>query len=84
MKKLMLILLLSPIVGFGQDVRGFSTYDIIINQLLENTASFIKDKNAPKTNFRFYLTSQQSSLNWNAARLSKWQILEKRPKELKQ
>lgn len=80
----MLILLLSPIVGFGQDVRGFSTYDIIINQLLENTASFIKDKNAPKTNFRFYLTSQESSLNWNEARLSKWQILEKRPEELNQ
>ena len=84
MKKLLLILLCLPFIGFGQDVRAFSSCDIIINQLLENTVSFIKYKDAPKKDFRFYLTTQESSINWKEERLSKWQILDKKSKKLKQ
>ena len=84
MKKLLLILLCLPMIGFGQDLRSFSSSDLIINHLLKNTIPFIKDKNSPKPNFIFYLTTQESSINWNEERLSKWQILDKKPKKLKQ
>jgi len=80
MKKLLLILLCLPFIGFGQDLRGFSKYDIIINQVLENTVSFIKDRNKPKTEFRFYLNNQKSSIDWNKERFSKWQIINKKNK----
>ena len=53
MKKLLLILLCLPMIVAGQDLRGFNKCDIIINQILENAVSFIKDKNTPKTEFRF-------------------------------
>ena len=78
MKKLLLILLCLPIIGFGQDMRKASNCDIIINQLIESTVSFIKHKNVPKKKFRFYLITQESSINWNEERFSKWQILEKK------
>tara|TARA_B110000196_G_scaffold118005_1_gene102505 strand:+ start:523 stop:777 length:255 start_codon:yes stop_codon:yes gene_type:complete len=84
MKKLLLTLLCLPIIGFGQDVKNFTHCDIMINQLLEHTVSFIKHKNAPKTKFRFYLTTQESSINWNKERLSKWEISDKKPEKLKQ
>ena len=52
MKKLLLILIALPIIGFGQDIRGFSKRDIIVNQVLENTVTFIRQKNIPKTEIR--------------------------------
>ena len=78
MKKFLLILLCLPFIGFGQDLRGFSKCDIIINQVLENTTSFIKDKKTPKPEFRFYLKNQRSSINWNQEKFSKWQIVYKK------
>ena len=71
-------------IGFGQDVRNLSNSDLIINHLLENTIPFIKDKNSSKPNFRLYLTTNESTVNWKQERLSKWQILDKKPKTLKQ
>ena len=71
MKKLLLILLCLPMIGFGQDVRDFSSSDLIITHLLKNTIPFIKDKNSPKPNFRFYLEKQESLINWNDKRFSK-------------
>ena len=84
MKKLLLILLCLPFIGFGQDLRGFSKCDIIVNQVLENTVSFIKDKSTTKTEFRFYMNNEKSSINWNEKRFSKWQIIDKKEKQLKQ
>ena len=84
MKKLLLILLCLPFIGFGQDLKGFSKCDIIINQVLENTVSFINDKNTPKTEFRFYLNNKKFPINWNEERFSKWQIIDKKDKKPKQ
>ncbi len=67
-------------IGFGQDLRGFSKCDIIVNQVLENTVSFIKDNNTSKTEFRFYLNNEKPSINWNKERFSKWQIIDKKDK----
>ena len=78
MKKQLLILLSFPFIGVGQDVRGFSKCDVVINQFLENTADFIKDIKKPKTTFRFYLKNQRSSINWNQEKFSKWQIVYKK------
>jgi hypothetical protein len=84
MKKLLLLLLFFPLIVFGQDVRNFSSSDIIINQLLQNTFSFIEYKNTPKIEFRFYLTTKKSSINWNDKRFCKWQILDEKAKIIKQ
>ena len=70
------MLLCPPLISFGQDIKVFSSTDIVINQLLENTVSFIKYKNTPKTDFRFYLTAKESHINWDEKRLSKWQIFD--------
>ena len=83
MKKLLLILLCLPFIGFGQDIRVFTKYDLIVNQVLENTVSFIKEKNTPKTEFRFYQYHQQPFINWNEEKYSKWQITDQKDKKLK-
>ena len=74
MKKLLLVLLCLPMIGFGQELITFKKSDIILNQVLENTVSFIKNKNKPKIRFRFYYTNGKSSINWNAGRFYKWQL----------
>ena len=65
-------------IGFGQDISGFSKRDIIVNQVLENTVSFIRQRNIPKTEFRFYLYNEKYELDWNKKGLSKWQIIDKK------
>ena len=81
MKRLLLILLCLPMIGFGQDLRGLNKCDIIINQILENTVGFIKDRNTPKEEFRFYLNNQKSLINWNEERFSRWQVIDKKLKQ---
>jgi len=81
MKKLLLILYCLPVISFGQDLRIFNKCDIIINQVIENTVSFIKDKNTARTEFRFYLNDESSSMDWNEKRFSKWQITGKKRKQ---
>ena len=76
MKKTLIILLCFPMIGFGQDLRICSKHDIIINQILENTVSFIKPP--PKVEFRFYLNQKESIIDWNKKRFSKWQIIKKK------
>tara|TARA_B100001250_G_C19245747_1_gene548448 strand:- start:78 stop:371 length:294 start_codon:yes stop_codon:yes gene_type:complete len=83
MKRVLIILFFFPIFGFTQELRYFNHYDIFINQVLENTANFIKDKNTPEINFRFYLVTKDPLVNWNQKRFSKWQILEDNSKQLK-
>ena len=78
MKKILLILLCFPMIGFGHDLKIFCKHDIIINQILENTISIIKKKHTPKVEFRFYLNQKASSIDWNKKRFSQWQIIEKK------
>jgi len=82
MNKLLLILLCLPIIGFGQDVRVFSKCDIIVNQFLENTVSFIRQRSITKTEFRFYIYNEKYALDWNKKGLSKWQIIDKKNNRL--
>lgn len=78
MKNLSLLLLVLPMIGFGQDLKSFNKQDVIINQILENTASFINKKNTPKVEFRFYLNQKEYNIDWNKKRFSKWQITEEK------
>ena len=84
MKKLLLILLCLPMIGFVQDLKVFNKSDIIINQILENTVSFIMEKHTPKAEFKFNLIDKKPSINWNEEKFSKWQIIYKNDKKLKQ
>ena len=81
MKKILLMLLCVPLFSFGQDIRRFSKCDIIINQVLENTVSFIKHIQNPKKEFSYYLNNENYTIDWNDVELLKWQIIDK--KEIK-
>ena len=83
MKKLLLILLGFPLIGLGQDIRFFTKYDLMVNQVLENTVGFIKVQKTPKTEFRFYQYYHQPVINWNEEKFAKWQITCQKAKKLK-
>ena len=72
MKKLILILLCFPLLSFGQNVIVFTKRDLVINQILHNTAKYFSDKNTPKVEFRFLL--KKSNIDWNKEKFSKWKI----------
>ena len=74
MKKIILILLCPPLLGFGQNVIVFTKRDLVINQILHNTAKYFSDKNTPKVEFRFLLKNQKSNIDWNKEKFSKWKI----------
>ena len=74
MKKIILILLCHPLLGFGQDLIVFTKRDLVINQILHNTAKYFSDKNTPKVEFRFLLKNQKSNIDWNKEKFSKWKI----------
>ncbi|HJN63369.1 MAG TPA: hypothetical protein QGG91_01495 [Flavobacteriales bacterium] len=76
MKKLLLILLCLPLIGFGQDNREFTIKDLIINQVLENTINYIKNKNKVTYTFKVDVPPMNNNLGWNDLRLHKWQIIE--------
>ena len=62
MKKLILILLCFPLLSFGQNVIVFTKRDLVINQILHNTAKYFSDKNTPKVEFRFLLKKSNIDL----------------------
>tara|TARA_Y100000385_G_C12976237_1_gene586298 strand:- start:841 stop:1095 length:255 start_codon:yes stop_codon:yes gene_type:complete len=76
MKKIITLILYLPIVVYAQDVKCFSTYDLIINHVLTNTAEFIKKKKENEINFRFYINTDKTNIDWNKEKFAKWQILE--------
>jgi hypothetical protein len=82
-KKLLFILLCLPMIGFGQDLKPVSSSDLIINHLFKKTIPFIKDRNSPKPDFRFYLEKKESLINWDDQQFSKWKISEKQQHTLK-
>ena len=81
MKKILLASLCLPIIGFGQDIKYFSKCDLIINQVLENTASYINNRNKPITEFKFYLNNQKPSINWEENKFLKWKITDRNDKK---
>ena len=74
MKKIILILLCPPLLGFGQNLIVFTKRDLVINQILHNTAQYFNDKNTLKVEFRFFLKNQKSNIDWNKEKFSKWKI----------
>jgi len=65
-----------PLIGFGQDNREFTIKDLIINQVLENTINYIKNKNKVTYTFKVDVPPMNNNLWWNDLRLHKWQIIE--------
>ena len=82
MKKILFLLCL-PVIGFGQDFSFSSNRDLIINQILENSAEFIRNRNTAKPKFKFYLKNQEFIVNWNDERYSRWQIPKKTTNKFK-
>ena len=62
-------------IGFGQEVKLLKKSDILINQVLENTFSFINEKKIKKTPIKFKLIKKEPLIDWNDSRLFKWKII---------
>lgn len=82
MKKILYLILYFPIVVYTQDLKCFSTSDLIINHILSNTAEFIKKKKENEINFRFYINTDKTNIDWNKEKFSKWQIFEIKKKTI--
>ena len=77
MKKILLIFLLIPSISFAQDPNVWTTQDLIINAVLENTGNYLNQKNdvSPIIDLKVSPT-KQDSIDWNRSSLNKWQIVE--------
>ena len=62
-------------IGFGQDNKEFTIKNLIINQVLENTINYIKNKNKVTYTFKVDVPPMNNNLDWNDLRLHKWQII---------
>ena len=58
MKKTLIISIFLPYISLCQDIKQFSQCDLIINQILENTASYINQKNTPNIEFKFIINTK--------------------------
>ena len=70
-------------IGFGQDLIVFAKRDLIINQILHNTAQYFNNKNTTKVEFRLFLKNQKSNIDWNKEKFSKWKIKSKEKRNTK-
>lgn len=82
MKKILFLLCLS-VNCFGQDLSSFSNRNLMINQILENTSEFIRNRNTTKPKFKFYFKKQEFFINWNDEQYSRWQIPKKTTNKFK-
>jgi len=71
-RKLILILLLLPMIGFGQDNRIFCTKDLVINQVLKNTIKYIKNGN--ERTIIIDVSHINNHIDWSRSSLHKWRI----------
>lgn len=64
-------------MSFSQDPNVWTTQDLIINAVLENTGSYLNKKKdiIPIIDLKF-LPSKQDSIDWNRSSLNKWQIID--------
>ena len=78
MKKLLLILLCLPMIGFGQQNSNQmgNSIDAAINTVLEYTFEYINKENFYTPNSEFKISTKKDSIDWNNAQFIKWKIIQ--------
>ena len=76
MKKIFLTILVLPCALLAQDTKVMNSNDIVINIVLESTASYLENLNQKEINSLEINPSKKDSMNWRKASLNKWNIIE--------
>jgi len=78
MKKLLLILLCLPMIGFGQQNSNQmgNSIDAAINTVLEYTFEYINKENFYTPNSEFKISTKKDSIDWNNAQFIKWKVIQ--------
>ena len=74
MKKLLLISLFFPMIGFGQ-INEQSPIDALINVVLEGTSNYFEHRNDVVHNNEFKISTKKKCIDWNSSQLMKWKII---------
>jgi len=74
MKKLLLISLFFPMIGFGQ-INEQSPIDALINVVLEGTSNYFEHRNDVVHNNEFKISTKKKCIDWNSSQLIKWKII---------
>jgi hypothetical protein len=78
MKKLLLILLCLPMIGFGQqnsNQMGNST-DAAINIVLENVFEYLSKDDFFTPNGEFNISTKKDSIDWDNTQFIKWKVIQ--------
>ena len=78
MKKLLLILLCLPMIGFGQKNSNQmgNSMDAAINTVLEYTFEYLSKDNFYTPNGQFKISTKKDSIDWNSTKFIKWKIIQ--------
>ena len=78
MKKLLLIFIALPMIGFGQQNSNQmgSSMDAAINTVLEYTFEYLSKDNFYTPNGEFKISTKKDSINWNNTQFIKWKIIQ--------
>ena len=78
MKKLLIILLCLPMIGFGQKNTNQmgNSMDAAINTVLEYTFEYLSKDNFYIPNGEFKISTKKDSIDWNNTQFIKWKVIQ--------
>jgi len=78
MKKILLIFIALPMIGFGQQNSNQmgSSMDAAINTVLEYTFEYLSKDNFYTPNCEFKIPTKKDSIDWNNTQFIKWKIIQ--------
>ena len=78
MKKLLLIIIFLPMIGFGQQNSNQigNSMDAAINTALEIAFEFLSKDVFFTPNGEFKISTQKDSINWDNTRFIKWKVIQ--------
>ena len=78
MKKILLIFIALPMIGFGQQNSSQmgSSMDAAINTVLEYTFKYLSKDNFYTPNVEFKISTKKDSIDWNNTQFIKWKIIQ--------
>ena len=78
MKKILIIFITLPMIGFGQQNSNQmgSSMDAAINTVLEYTFEYLSKDNFYTPNGEFKISTKKDSIDWNNTQFIKWKIIQ--------
>lgn len=78
MKKILLIFITLPMIGFGQQNSNQmgSSMDAAINTVLEYNFKYLSKDNFYTPNVEFKISTKKDSIDWNNTQFIKWKIIQ--------